>query len=107
MSNNPNLWWAYDSESNSFGALPASPFLLPALAIMGVLSLFGFGRVRVSSNAEMLGEFGKSSEYRKCEARYNELEEKERRGWELSTEELLEMDRLNHPKWNAYKLWHY
>jgi hypothetical protein len=106
MSNN-NLWWSYDSESSSFSALPASPMLLPALAIMGLLSIFGFGRVRIGSNADKLGEFGKSEQYKKDCNRYQELRRKWIANGELCGEEYHEMVQLKHPKWNNHKHWEY
>jgi hypothetical protein len=35
--------WAYDSDGE-LGAIPASPFLLPAIIIYWTLSLFGAGK---------------------------------------------------------------
>jgi hypothetical protein len=35
--------WAYD-ERGGFSALPASPLLLPAVLIWGILSMIGIGR---------------------------------------------------------------
>ena len=40
MTNRPNLWWAYDPEDGSFSALPASPWLIPAMLLTAVVAVF-------------------------------------------------------------------
>jgi hypothetical protein len=73
MSNN-NLWWAYNAEDNSFGALPASPLLLPALIIMGVWSLLtGSGKQEIMNYHQIAGDLVETDEWQRKHTRYQQL----------------------------------
>jgi hypothetical protein len=73
MSNN-NLWWAYNAEDNSFGALPASPLLVPALFIMGLWALFtGGGKQRILNYHEIAGHLADTTEWQQKYRRYEYL----------------------------------
>lgn len=76
MSNGPNLWWVYNAEDQSFSTLPTGPFLVPALLIMGVLSLFGVGRQRVVTVEELAGPLTKDPAWQRKRKRYQELIDK-------------------------------
>jgi hypothetical protein len=73
MSQPTNLWWAYDSENGSFSALPAGPFLLPALIIVGIVSLFQGLNSRELSPREMFGSIVDTPTWKQRHARYIEL----------------------------------
>lgn len=94
MSERTNLWWAYDSENGSFSALPAGPFLLPALIIVSVASLFGSGFRRNLSPREMFGNMVDTPAWKQRYARYMELIEQDVNGPGLSLGEYAEYRRL-------------
>ena len=74
MSQPTNLWWAYDSETGSFSALPASPFLVPALIIMSIIALFkGANRQPVTTIEELAGPLRDTAEWQQKYKRYHEL----------------------------------
>lgn len=72
----PSLWWAYDESNGSFSALPATPLIVPAAILLGLLSalsrLFNPPRTR----HEILGFIASSDSYKQAESRYHQLIQK-------------------------------
>ena len=70
----PSLWWAYDAENSSFSALPATPLIVPAAIILGVLSAFRFNPPVIRE--QLLGPITRTDYYRQCSSRCSQLIEK-------------------------------
>lgn len=103
MSTGPNLWWVYNAEDQSFSTLPTGPFLVPALLIMGVLSLFGVGRRRVVTVEELAGPLAKDPSWQQKRKRYQELIDKSvATGHDLEVHEIFELHRLGKYLHNPY-----
>lgn len=75
MSREPNLWWSYDPESGGFSALPPGPFLLPALLLALLLSLFRLFRFEKKESArDILGAVVDTAAYKQAKQEYLELQ---------------------------------
>lgn len=92
------LWQGIDEDSGKIGAIPASPFLLPALILMLLapfiellLGLIGFWAAPKIPLTE--------EQYQKCKQRYHYLIHKRRVKW-LTPEETRELEELTYPSWN-------
>lgn len=76
MSDNnfqPNLWWVFDSESNTFSTLPTGPFLVPALIFCG---LFYFARFLVQkhhTHETIAEDLAETWQWKEKKRRYDEL----------------------------------
>lgn len=70
-----NLWWAYDPEDASFSALPASPLLIPAMLIFGLVAIGKqvFSPTRLITEGH--GAIGKTPKYQRHCKRWRELME--------------------------------
>lgn len=98
--------WAYDESTGSFSALPASPFLLPALGFLCLLPLL-----------EKLIEEGQKNPrpcnidlrtYNEYKWSYLELNRKKIYGGGLTDQEHLELEALMRPPWaEPGELWTY
>lgn len=103
MSTGPNLWWVYNAEDQSFSTLPPGPFLVPALLIMGVLSLFGVGRQRVVTVEQLAGPLVNNPSWQRKRKRYQELIDKSvATGHNLEYLEYKELDELGRYLHNPY-----
>lgn len=93
MSNQPvNLWWVYDPEDRSFSTLPTGPFLVPAIIIAAIVSLFT-GKRRRRTLADNAGSLAHSPEWQEKYKRYNELVQKKLNS-DLELHEIAEFDRI-------------
>jgi hypothetical protein len=72
-SQQSNLWWAYDSETGSFSALPASPLLVPALIIMGIIALARGNPRPPATIQDVAGHLVDSPEWQANHDRYEHL----------------------------------
>lgn len=97
MSNQQsNLWWAYDSESGSFSALPASPLLVPALVIMGIIALVKGSPRKPATIYDVAGSLIDTREWQANHDRYLALVDRHARDPDsLDNCEWLEMKRLH------------
>jgi hypothetical protein len=69
-----NLWWVYNPEDQSFSTLPTGPFLVPALIIATVFSLFRSWRdPKLVNFKQAAGKISESNEWQFKHARYREL----------------------------------
>lgn len=90
--------WAYDENTGSFSALPASNFLLIAIGLTGLLPLFErvwwrrFTKPQPCPNIDL-------DLWNKYKTRYKILLNKRTNGEELTLLELLEYERIIHPPW--------
>jgi hypothetical protein len=69
----PSLWWAYDSESGGFSALPATPLIVPAAIILAVFSGFRWLFCRPKSREKLFGPIVHTNYYTARQARFTEL----------------------------------
>lgn len=91
----PNLWWSYNAEDNQFSPLPAGPFLVPALIIATIASLFGQGQVPVQDFEANAGSLVDSPEWQARRLRYEELAERYLTDYDgMSWPEIAEYKRL-------------
>jgi hypothetical protein len=107
LSDNPNLWWAYDSENGSFAPLPAGPLLLPAILIVGLISIFQLGRRALRSRDVIGGDIANSTLYTTSEKRYHELVDKKVSNGYLEIHEEEELRKLKSPPWIKSGTWTY
>ena len=108
MPDRPSLWWSYDSEDNSFSALPAGPFLLPAICI--ALCVSAFGAIKSWSNRPenvVSRDLLNSYEYQRMRRRYFELIDKKLENGGLSLQDHHELEQLKHPYWIQSGTWSY
>jgi hypothetical protein len=108
MSNQPSLWWSYDTENQSFGALPAGPFLLPAVFIAVFVGLASSLKDRANHPERVLPQsIASSAEYQQNKRRYYELIQK--KVWQdgLTIAEQHELDQLKRPWWVESGTWSY
>lgn len=104
-----NILYAYDSEKGSFSALPASPWLLPAIGIFALLAFYNHNRqskVRVLDESPNI-DMKLFNEYR---IRYKELLDKKYAlvNGGLTIEESIELQGLIRPPWaEPGELWTY
>jgi hypothetical protein len=73
MKQSANLWWAYSEDDASFSALPASPFLIPAFLLTLIVSGFSYLSGRRRSAEATHGQVVHLQEYKRNQARYEEL----------------------------------
>jgi hypothetical protein len=103
MSSGPNLWWVYDSENQSFSALPPGPFLLPVLIFSAIFSLFSSGGQRVTNLKGVAGHLADTPEWQAKHARYYYLIEKSAKfNGDIPLQESIELDRLGAYLHNPY-----
>ena len=108
MNDKPSLWWAYDEQSNSFSALPAGPFLLPALLAASVAVVCQkFRRNAVNPKNLISQSIYNSPEYQHAKQRYYYLINKKATENGLSIQEEAELWRLKTPWWANGGQWIY
>lgn len=95
----PTLLWGIDCESGKISALPASPLLLPAVAIAFIFWIIG--KVwRKPVKREPLPDNFNHTEYRRNKAIYDRLCLKIRQGKELTANEQIMINYyLPRPSW--------
>ncbi len=94
--------WAYDKETGSFSALPASNFLLLALAGLGLLPFIEkvyWYRLRKPQpcpdvNLELYEEYAK--DYKRLAPKFYNFDGKQP---EMTLDELLRWERILYPPW--------
>jgi hypothetical protein len=100
--------WAYDSNTGSFSALPASPFLLVALGALALLPLLEKAyMIQKNKPVPMPADFDWKlhSEYKE---RYKYLQAKKESGQQLDFAEMIELNNIKHPPWaKGGELWTY
>jgi hypothetical protein len=69
----PNLWWVFDSETESFGTLPTGPFMVPALIICGFLYAFKAIAKQNHTYESIAGPIAQTSRWKEKKKRYDEL----------------------------------
>lgn len=90
-----NILWAYDEERSSFSALPASPWLLPAIAIAGVVAA-----VRSCQPKEIILDVSPEidkEEYERNKIKYRSLMQKYPREW--TEDEWMTYRAISYPSW--------
>lgn len=107
MSNNrPTLLWGYDEQTNSISALPASPLLLPAMAVWGFTKLASLFYRPKPKTAPLPDDFN-LQEYNRNKAEYRKLFQKINSGQQLTLYEQLRWTALPYPSWSKGERWHY
>lgn len=102
-----NIFYAYDSQTGSFSALPASPWLLPAMGAFALLAAYQKCKL---SKACVIGEAPEINPiirdiYTK---RYKELIHKKHWGGGLEFNESIELQKIQHPPWaEPGEIWTY
>jgi hypothetical protein len=92
-----NILWAYDESSGSFSALPASPWLLPAIGLLAFAALCK----KIKPPSAVVVDTGRPIDYQTMacnSSRYYQLLERQSIG-DLSESEQVEMINLAHPPW--------
>jgi hypothetical protein len=93
-----NIFYAYDSQTGSFSALPASPWLLPAMGAFALLAAYQKYKL---SRPSIIGEAPEISPvirdiYGK---RYRELIHKKHWQGGLDFRESIELQNIQNPPW--------
>lgn len=108
MNQQPSLWWAYDTESQSFSALPPGPLLLPAIFIAAFVALYSHLRDRSEHPENVLPpEIISSDDYQRKKQRYYDLIHKKVWGDGLTVVEHYELEELKQPWWVESGTWTY
>lgn len=108
MSNQPSLWWTYDPDNQSFGALPPGPFLLPAVFIAVFVGLISsIGRSVNKPENVLPANIVNSDDYQRKKQRYYELIDKKVWGEGLTLGEHTELEELRRPWWVESGTWSY
>jgi hypothetical protein len=107
QNNGPTLLWGIDKETGSISALPASPLLLPAIAVLGVLKLFSVVHKPKPKTAPLPAGFN-SKEYYSNKREYDYYVEKIKERKELTEYEKMRFNTvLPFPSWSKGEPWHY
>lgn len=69
----PSLWWAYDESNGSFSALPATPLIVPAALILGVVSALRWIFNPPRTREQIVGPIARTAYYQQADLRYHEL----------------------------------
>jgi hypothetical protein len=69
----PNIWWAYDEDSQKFAALPPGPFLLPAFILCFFSYLWSSQRNQRTGMERAAGHLVDSPEWQAKHIRYLQL----------------------------------
>lgn len=96
MSQQSNLWWSYNPDENSFQALPAGPFFLPALVLLAAASVLSRVFRRSTSREKIVGLVSSTDYYKEKAERFNVLGEKRLNSETLTPAEWREYHELQH-----------
>lgn len=102
-----NIFYAYDSQTGSFSALPASPWLLPAMGAFALLAAYQKCRL---SKPSIIGTAPSINPIIRdiYSKRYSELIEKKHWGGGLTFRESIELKDIQHPPWaDPGEVWTY
>jgi hypothetical protein len=103
----PTLLWGIDGETGGISALPASPLLLPAIIVLGLVKLASSIARPKPQTAPLPANFN-LSEYNRNKTEYNKLRCKIKEGKTLTAiEELRWNTVLPFPSWSRGERWHY
>jgi hypothetical protein len=108
MADRPSIWWTYDPDNQSFGALPPGPLLLPAVFIAAFVGIAGAIRDSLNQPERVLPrELVNSNDYQRKKQRYYELIDKKVYGEGLTLGEHTELEQLKRPWWIESGTWSY
>jgi hypothetical protein len=108
MADRPSLWWTYDPDNQSFGALPPGPLLLPAILIASFVALCGALTDSLNQPERVLPrDLVNSPDYQRRKKRYYELIDKKVWGEGLTLGEHTELEKLKRPWWIESGTWSY
>lgn len=91
--------WAYDSQTGSFSALPASPWLLPTLGLLCLAPLVAKIVEEAEKAPEPLPADFDPALFAEYRATYRDLMGKKTAGLQLTSEESLRLQIIEHPPW--------
>jgi hypothetical protein len=92
------FWWAIDESDGRISPLPASPLLLPAVGVFAFIALCA-SIARANAKPEPLKTPIDPAEYQRNSAIYHELMMKKRNGIELTIQEVVSLEKAQHPSW--------
>lgn len=102
-----NIFYSYDSQTGSFSALPASPWLLPAMgafALLAAYQKYKLSQPSIIGVAPCINPIIRDI-YSK---RYGELINKKHWGGGLTFEESIELRNIQYPPWaEPGEIWSY
>jgi hypothetical protein len=99
--------WAYDEQTGTFSALPASIFLLPAILLAACLPFAEKAYNKYKYRPESLPDNFDKKLHDRYAVRYKQLKAKQRQT-ELTLNERLELHSLTKPPWSKPgEYWHY
>lgn len=108
MSNQPSIWWTYDPDNQSFGALPPGPLLLPAVFIAVFIGLCSSIKNSLNKPEHILPRsIIESDDYQRKKQRYYELIHQKVWGDGLTLGEHAELEQLKRPWWVETGTWSY
>lgn len=104
----PEIKWAYDENTGTFSALPASSFLLPALGLLCLAPLIERALDKINENPRPLPNGFNYDLFCRYQQRYKELAKKRAIQGELTDQEYIEWHQLMRPPWaEPGELWTY
>lgn len=92
--------WAYDENSGSFSALPASPFLLLALGAVALLPLLEEAYNKQKFKPQPLPPDFDWNLYNEYKQKYHELKAKKISGQEFNYADTISWQRVIYPPWH-------
>lgn len=100
--------WSYDSQTGSFSALPASPWLLPALGLICLAPLLAKIVEETEKAPKPLSANFDPILFEQYRAIYQDLMGKKLAGVQLTSEESLRLQTISNPPWaRPGEVWSY
>lgn len=103
--------WAYDKETNSFSALPASNFLLLALGLLGILPFIErlywhqITKPRPCPDVDLKLYEEYAKDFKKLAPKFYNSDGKQPK---MTLDELIRWERIIYPPWcKPGEVWHY